>query len=80
MLGLSVGNVAGLTSVGELLLDLDVCALMQDCGEEEHRAEGRFPMALKTKKKKKKITTEDKPAKAAKRHATGMPQRGWHQA
>jgi len=30
--------------VGELLLDLDVCALMQDCGEEEHRAEGRNPM------------------------------------
>jgi hypothetical protein len=54
MLGLSVGNVAGLTSVGELLLDLDVCALMQDCGEEEHRAEGRNPMALNTKKQKKK--------------------------
>ena len=35
--------------MGELLLDLDVCALMQDCGEEEHRAEGRNPMALNTK-------------------------------
>jgi len=41
--------------VGELLLDLDVCALMQDCGEEEHRAEGRFPMALNSVKTKKNV-------------------------